>query len=130
MIKGGCYCGKIRFEVAGDIRPVVYCHCGQCRKMSGHFFAASAANIADFSVTGDVKWFASSNEAKRGFCSDCGTQLFWKLHKEDQISIVAGAFDTGTKLVAQKHIFVDEKTDYYEINDGLPQFSADGEPIR
>lgn len=126
MNKGGCYCGKIRFEVNGDIRPVVACHCGQCRKISGHFVAASQVDFTDFLLSGDVKWFESSKGYKRGFCPECGTQMFWKADSEDRISIMAGAFDAGTELVSSKHIYVDEKSDYYEINDKLPKYAANG----
>ena len=124
MSKGGCYCGNIRFEVKGDIRPVVYCHCGQCRKISGHFMAASAAKTSNLNIFGDVKWFRSSQTARRGFCPDCGTHLFWRMDGEENTSIDAGAFNDDIKLVAQKHIYVERKADYYEINDGLPQFDA------
>ena len=122
MIKGGCYCGKIGFEVDGDIRPIIYCHCGQCRKMSGHYMAASAAQTTELTIAGDVTWFQSSATAQRGFCATCGTHLFWRMDGEVHTSIEAGAFDEGTKLFAHKHIYVEAKADYYEINDGLPQY--------
>jgi hypothetical protein len=32
-----------------------------------------------------------------------------------------GAFETPTGTRLEKHIFVDDKGDYYEIVDGLPQ---------
>jgi hypothetical protein len=98
--------------------------------MSGHFFAASAAKTSELSIEGKVKWFQSSPEAKRGFCSDCGTPLFWQMEGEDFTSILAGAFDEGTKLVSKKHIFVEGKADYYEIDDGLPQYIGNTERVK
>jgi len=71
-----------------------------------------------------LKWFHSSEKARRGFCDDCGTSLFFDpidKQKHDWIGILMGAFDTPTKTRLTHHIFVAEKGDYYEINDGLPQ---------
>ncbi|MFT7548495.1 MAG: hypothetical protein ACI9VI_002340, partial [Candidatus Azotimanducaceae bacterium] len=54
----------------------------------------------------------------------CGSNLFWKSDAEDSISIMAGALDRPIDLKAEKHIFTPEVWDYYRVNDGLPQFSA------
>ena len=40
---GGCHCGAVTYSIAGSVREVIYCHCGQCRRQSGHFVAATAA---------------------------------------------------------------------------------------
>jgi len=39
--KGGCLCGKVRFEIRGDINNIVYCHCSLCRKAQGSAFATN-----------------------------------------------------------------------------------------
>ncbi len=39
---GGCLCGAVRYELQGRLRAVVACHCGQCRRTSGHYVAATA----------------------------------------------------------------------------------------
>src|SRR2546429_4171204 len=56
------------------------CHCTQCRRMTGHIMAATAARRADFSLVsdGELKWYVSSVEARRGFCGRCGSTLFWE----------------------------------------------------
>jgi hypothetical protein len=38
MIRGGCLCGGIRFEVARAVGPFELCHCNRCRKASGSAF--------------------------------------------------------------------------------------------
>ena len=68
-----------------------------------------------------LKWHASSDSAKRGFCGVCGSFLFWKHNDETTISFSMGSLDGATGLRLSKHIFVGEKGDYYDINDGLPQ---------
>jgi len=121
---GRCLCGAVRFRTSGPLRGVVYCHCGQCRRQSGHFVAAT--NVADghFELDGAERltWFAVSDEAARGFCATCGSLLFWKHRALDTISVMAGAFDRPSGLSGQSHIFVGDKGDYYTICDGLPQF--------
>ena len=125
---GGCLCGAIRYRVAGELRPVVACHCGQCRRTSGHHVAATAARVEDLTIEGEAElaWFASSAFAKRGFCRTCGSNLFWQGEGAPQISIMAGTLDDASDLKIAAHIFVGDKGDYYEIADGAPQHQ-DGE---
>jgi hypothetical protein len=44
---GGCLCGAVRYEVRGPLRDVLVCHCVECRRWSGHLFAATAARRED-----------------------------------------------------------------------------------
>lgn len=120
MKTGSCLCGAVRFAVDGPLRPVVACHCTQCRKMSGHHVAATSAVRGDVEVQGEVTWYATSDTAKRGFCGTCGCPLFWD-GPGVNLSIFAGAFDTPTGQSLAGHIFCAEKGDYYEIADDLPQ---------
>lgn len=120
---GACLCGAVSFEVTGKLRPVLFCHCVQCRKQSGHFFAATSAPISAISISGEdqITWYKSSPRAQRGFCSQCGSTLFWKENDSSDMSILAGSLDEPTGLTAERHIFCSSKGDYYEIGDGLPQ---------
>ncbi|TLY65611.1 MAG: GFA family protein [Gammaproteobacteria bacterium] len=99
------------------------CHCTQCRRMTGHIMAATAARRADFSLVsdGELKWYVSSVEARRGFCGRCGSTLFWEGVGLDGISIAAGTLDDTRGLKIACHIFVADKGDYYEIESGAPQ---------
>jgi len=123
LSRGSCLCGAVRFTAKRLLRGVLYCHCLQCRKQSGHFYAAAKAADVDLVIEGgeEITWYAASPEAKRGFCRACGSALFWKHNNLDETSILAGAFDKPTGLSAVGHIFVADKGDYYLIDDGLPQ---------
>lgn len=118
MQTGSCECGAVTFEIHGPMRPVVACHCTQCRKTSGHYWAATKVANDDLRVTRDdgLKWYRSSAKARRGFCTGCGASLFWERDGEGQTSIGAGVLDGATGLATQKHIFVADKGDYYEIS--------------
>ena len=118
---GSCLCGAVHYEVRGQMREVVNCHCGQCRKFHGHFGAYSNCKLADLTVVGRpyLKWYNSSNFARRGFCGKCGSSLFWQRRKGDGISIAAGTLDKPTRLRTIRHIFVAEMGDYYKLSDRL-----------
>jgi hypothetical protein len=123
MHKGSCECGAVRFETTGSLRPVQFCHCTQCRKTSGHFWAATSVADANFELNESraLRWYKSSGSAERGFSVECGSSLFWKPMGQQRISIAAGAFDEPSDLTQLEHIFVSDKGDYYDITDGLPQ---------
>jgi hypothetical protein len=121
--RGGCLCGAVRYEVRGALRPVVMCHCTQCRRSSGHVMAATAARRRDFHLApgASLSWYASSEQARRGFCARCGSTLFWDGAAGDHVSIAAGTLDDSSGLHIACHIFVADKGSYYEISDAAPQ---------
>ncbi len=121
---GGCECGAVRYEVHGPLRDVVNCHCGQCRRTHGHFAAYSAVARADLAMIENrgLKWYRSSDSARRGFCGECGGSLFWDAPGRDYVAVAAGTLTAPTGLKTAGHIFVADKGDYYEIADGLPRW--------
>lgn len=121
MLRGSCLCGDITFLVSGTPLGASMCHCGQCRKQSGGVWSSAFVPETDLTISGDVAWYASSDVAKRGSCPRCGAFLFWKAHDETTISFALGAIDGPTGLSLEKHIFVADKGDYYDIADGVPQ---------
>jgi len=120
---GGCLCGAIRYRVTSPLRPVVACHCRQCQITSGNHVAATSAPREAVEVDGDVQWFQSSIEARRGFCATCGSNLFWD-GGGDRISVMAGTLDQPTGLRLAGHIYCDTRGDWFELTDGLPQYSG------
>jgi hypothetical protein len=119
--RGGCLCGAVRYTARGPLRGVVNCHCGQCRRFHGHFGAYTAVALADLTIDGeaDLKWFHSSDFARRGFCRNCGSSLFWHAPAEDGISIAAGTLDEPTGLHTIRNIFAAHAGDYYQLDDTL-----------
>ena len=128
---GQCLCGAVKYAVRNLGGEAVACHCGQCRRQSGHYFASAMTTRADVTITEDrgLKWYKSSDAARRGFCAECGTILFWESATDDSYAISAGSLDLPTGLRLASHIFVDDKSDYYEIDDGLPQFAGYDRPM-
>ncbi|WP_425093718.1 GFA family protein [Tropicimonas sp. S265A] len=123
-VRGGCLCGAVRYAITGPLRPIVACHCTQCRKTSGHHVAATSAPRETVEIDGAVTWYASSQAARRGFCGICGSNLFWD-GPGTHISIFAGTLDGDPGVQLAGHIFCQDKGAYYDISDGLPQRSQD-----
>ncbi len=129
--QGGCLCGAVRFQTTGPLREVVFCHCSQCRKQTGIYIAATsvAGGALDLQGADAITWFASSDFAKRGFCSTCGTPLFWKPNAEARCAILAGAFDDPSCLTPGYHICTEGRAQFYQIGDGLPQYLHDAPDV-
>ncbi|MDG1067996.1 MAG: GFA family protein [Sulfitobacter sp.] len=121
MLKGSCLCGAIKFKAEGAARDPAACHCTQCRKQSGHYWAAVQVMDDELHIAGTPRWYAASKTAKRGFCPTCGSFLFWKGNGDPDTGISLGALDGPTGLRLERHIFTDDKGDYYDITDNVPQ---------
>ena len=114
MKTGSCLCGAVKYEVHGTLRPVIACHCNQCRKQTGTYMSATAASNDDFKLTEarGLKWFRSSESAQRGFCGECGSVLFWKGDGLNYTSIAAGSIDGKLDVPFEGHIYCATAGDY------------------
>ena len=123
-VKGSCECQGVVFELIGELRDVVFCHCSQCRKTSGHYWAATQVSKGNLNLikATSLSWYDSSDKARRGFCSLCGSSMFYERKGIDKISVSAGSLEIPTSLDRMRHIYVASKGDYYDISDDLPQF--------
>ncbi len=124
---GRCLCGAVRFDLQGPLRDVLLCHCVECRRWSGHVFAATAVRREQLVLrqSSALRWIASpesESEARRGFCAECGSSLFWDAPANDTVSVAAGSLDEPTRLHLLGHVYVAQAGDYYELpEDGLPR---------
>ena len=123
-VKGSCECQGVMFELTGELRDVVFCHCSQCRKTSGHYWAATQVSKGNLNLikATSLSWYDSSDKARRGFCSVCGSSMFYERKGIDKISVSAGSLEIPTSLDRMRHIYVASKCEYYDISDELPQF--------
>lgn len=114
---GGCLCGGVRYRVTGELRDAVACHCTQCRKITGHHAAFSACRNEALILESDksLVWYESSPGVRRGFCGACGSTLFWDDLSREYIAVAAGSLDQPSGIKLTKHIFAQDKGDYYFI---------------
>jgi hypothetical protein len=98
-----------------------------CRKWHGHVGAYAAGDRANFALTEErgLKWFASSEKVRRGFCAECGASLFFDTEGDPKIAFCPGSLDEPTGLKSKAHIYVASKGDYYALSeDGLLRFDT------
>ena len=121
-----CLCGAVQITVSGPLGPPDACHCNQCRRQSGHYWASTDVARSDCAIAGEdsLSWYQSSPKVRRGFCKTCGSFLLWDVPGRSRIAIAMGAFTAPTRTKLAVHIYVADKGDYYDIADGLPQDNA------
>ncbi|MBV8829747.1 MAG: GFA family protein [Hyphomicrobiales bacterium] len=129
MFTGGCLCEGVRYRVMGKMSDISLCHCSQCARTSGHIDASAvcAADALALEKARTLRWYRISEIAERGFCSNCGGNLFWRRVGSDVISVMAGTLDRPTGLRLKHHIYCASRSDYDEIQDQLPQYAAEAE---
>jgi hypothetical protein len=112
--KGSCLCGATRIVAKTMSKNVGACHCAMCRKWTGSpLLAADCGTDVSFEGTENITSFISSDWAERGFCSKCGSHLFYRLKEHNQYFIPFGIFDNCEDLVFEHQIFIDEKPSFY-----------------
>jgi hypothetical protein len=106
--EGSCVCGQTSYT-AFDLNDISYCHCEQCRKMTGHFMAASQVSRENIKIKGKIKWFYTHEGSRHGFCDNCGANMFWQNDNKPTISVTAGSIHDSKNLRTWHHIFTEEK---------------------
>jgi hypothetical protein len=131
MHQGGCLCGAVRYEIAGDLAPIQICHCADCRRAQGSAFGANMpVALADFRLLqGDdhLCAYESSPGKDRVFCATCGGPIYSRFTgAPGVIRIRAGSLDAPTGATIGFHFHVSSKVDWSPaINDGLPQYPGE-----
>src|ERR1017187_10091779 len=130
MIRGSCFCGGVRFEIARAVGPFELCHCSRCRKASGSaFFAWLLVKREDFLLVQGhdlIKTFETAvREAppaySTSFCVRCGSPGPNPRNESLYIEVPAGLLDDDPQIRPDRHIFVDVKSSWFNISDDLPQ---------
>ena len=125
---GRCLCGGIRYVVRGELRDVLNCHCSRCRRFTGHHMAATSANRENLSIDDAdslLSWFHPVPEAGYGFCSRCGSSLFWQsTSSPERLTICAGTLEPPTGLTTVAAWWTSEASDYHTRPE-LPEFSTE-----
>ena len=112
--KGQCLCGAVEIATKSMNSSVGACHCTMCRKWAGGPFLAVDCKD-DVTIKGgeNIRLYNSSDWAERGFCSKCGTNLFYHLKQNNQYIMSAGFFNLDAELNFDHQVFIDEKPAYY-----------------
>jgi hypothetical protein len=128
MLHGSCLCQGIRYEISGELRDALNCHCSMCRKAHGAAFRSRArVRAADFRlVSGEelLTFYQSSPGTHRGFCRVCGSPIVSKFDANPAVlGLPLGALDDDPGVRPQLHVHVASKAPWFSIIDDLPQFA-------
>jgi hypothetical protein len=128
LMSGGCLCAGVRYQLTGECRDIINCHCENCRRTHGHIAAYTSVLQSALVLTSQhtLQWYHDeSADTFRGFCNRCGASLFWDARDgRGKMAVAAGSLDDSLKLKTIGHVFVSEAGKYYEIDDGLPRFET------
>jgi hypothetical protein len=116
-LHGRCHCGGVAFTIPADSAGVVACHCEDCRKMHGNYNAMLAAPRGDvqFEKDATLHWYASSDKARRGFCTVCGSRLFKDNLGSDKLMVSAGVIDGATGKRIIRNLWEQSRGDWYDL---------------
>jgi hypothetical protein len=126
MHQRSCLCGAVRYEITGELGPIVLCHCSKCRKASGSAFNAVApVALHDFhplSGRDAIAKYESTPGVRLAFCRHCGSSLYSERDSfPDLLRLRIGTLDTPAAAKPSAHIFVASKADWFEIHGNVPQ---------
>ena len=129
MITGRCECGRVEYQVDGEISELSHCHCSQCRRLHGAAFASFAEVVRSYfrylSGQSDLATYASSDSHDRVFCQNCGSNILVDLESEpESLYLAMGTVDGDPKLPPGYHIFVGSKAPWHQFNDQLVRYDT------
>ena len=121
VLEGRCLCGAVSIALQEPSHEVEICHCDMCRRWGGAFYAAQTGSAV--TVTGEsvITVYRSSDWAERAFCSQCGSNLWFRFLPTGNRSFSAGLFDAAASHGIEKEIFVDERADWCRLSGDHPQ---------
>lgn len=123
---GHCLCGAVRFCAELPIKWIVHCHCTRCQHAHGAAFVTwvglDATQVQIEDTQHALRWFRTPQYAsQRGFCSHCGSPMFFQSeHEAGELHIARALFSTELDQQPQAHVHHDTRVDWVTIDSDLP----------
>lgn len=115
-LKGRCLCGAVQLTVSVSNASVCACHCKMCQRWGGGpLLTVRCDGDVRFDGEDNIRIFSSSKWAERGFCSKCGSHLYYHLKSDGHYAVPIGLLDHVDGLVFDEQIFIDEKPPFYSF---------------
>jgi hypothetical protein len=116
-MEGRCHCGAVQVTAPDDAAGVIACHCEDCQRLHGNFFALLAAPASAVRWSGEdhVRWYDSSPSARRAFCDRCGSRLAKQANGSDRVLLSAGLFGPLTGRTIVRHLYKDSHPAWYTV---------------
>ncbi len=122
---GRCLCGAVTFTAENVETDIKSCHCSTCRKVSGGSPMGTSVGSVVFTGEDNITRYDSSEWADRGFCKQCGSNLFYHLKEKDNYFMWHGVFDDQTPFKLAGEIFIEEKPDWYGFAGDHPRMTGE-----
>jgi hypothetical protein len=128
--KGRCLCGDVGFTAALPSKWVAHCHCTRCQRGNGAAFVTwvglheAGCRIDDPHAR--LAWYTAPTGAQRGFCSRCGSPLFFRSPRwPGELHATLACIEGPVDRAPQAHVFWDTHVDWVRLaDDGLPRKTA------
>ncbi len=112
IVEASCLCEVVKLRVGSLARVFTACHCDMCKKWGG-IWVAVECNDVSIADSDNIRVYGSSEFAERGFCTNCGTHLFYKAKGSNTYFVPVGLFPETRAFEFTRQIFIDKKPDYY-----------------
>ncbi len=125
-ITGRCYCGAVTLTATRAPQAVAYCHCVDCRRVTGAPVSAFAAfDEAAVTFAPDEGRNVSANSGvSRSFCASCGSPLASRFdYLPGQVYVPVGLLDQASELVPQIHSYDSQRLPWLHIEDSAERFA-------
>lgn len=126
-LNGKCLCGDVTFTTPVP-NAIDACNCKICQGWGGGPFIGADFFEGGVTITKEdgLAWYASSEWARRGFCKNCGSNLFYRLNDNEGFwAISAGSLNVPDDMTLGKEIFIDEKPHYYSLSGDHPRLTGE-----
>ncbi len=124
--EGRCLCGKVGVT-ANAVKPEVHaCHCNMCQLWNGGpTMSVHCGTDVRFCNEEYISVYQSCSWAELGFCTNCGSHLFYRSIDSGEYIIQAGTFDSEAGFILDQQIFIDEKSSYYSFANKTTDLTGD-----
>ena len=129
-VNGSCLCGEVRFAFRLPSKFVAHCHCSICRRAHGAPFVTWVGTWEDrFEIIAgepSLRSFASSPEATRQFCGECGSPMFFRSSRwEGEVHISRALIDEPLDREPAVHVFYSDHAQWLDLSKKLPAYGGD-----
>ena len=124
VLRGGCFCEAVQYEVEDAFRYALNCHCSRCRRTTGAAYKPLAGIEADrLRVTrGEDRTMRYGGDISHDVhCGTCGSLLYSAVRDGAYVHVSMGTLHDAPSIRPTAHIFVGSKAPWHEITDDLPQ---------
>jgi hypothetical protein len=126
---GSCLCGDVSFEAPMPARWVAHCHCTRCRRAHGAAFVTWVSVDDERTRIDDsaqrLRWFDAGQGGQRGFCSRCGSPMFFRGERwPGELHIARALFHEPLAQAPMVHGYWDTHVSWVQLADNLPRKPA------